>query len=104
MQVKIFPIYFALQTALPVAMALTYPGRTGGRDLFLSGMAGVLDERNRTSVLLPIAGMFVTAALNMFVLLPASRQTIQDRKKQGKTGPLRFLLSQGSPLSETVHG
>ena len=67
-------------------MALTYPGikslsPVGGANE-ASGIFGVLDVRNRYSVLLPIAGMFITGALNMAYLGPVTTKVMKERKHQ----------------------
>ncbi|KAK0621248.1 hypothetical protein B0T17DRAFT_533397 [Bombardia bombarda] len=77
---KLFPVYFSMQTALPVVLALTYPATTttpsGG------GVAGVLDVANRWTVLVPIAAMFATALANLAVVGPATTRCMDDRKMQ----------------------
>ncbi|CBF77269.1 hypothetical protein AN4553.2 [Aspergillus nidulans FGSC A4] len=55
LQAKIFPTYFALQTALPVVVALT--ASRGGQPL---GISGLLERENQFSVLLPLAAAFIT--------------------------------------------
>lgn len=81
-QSGLFPIYFGLQTAIPVVLAVTFPGNAilG----YGSGIKGLLADINRTTSLIPIATMFVTGLLNLFVLLPVVTQLIKDRKGQGK--------------------
>ena len=67
-QSGLFPIYFGMQTVLPIIMALTFPG-----NVLLSlpsGIQGFLDKSVRYSSLLPIATMFVTGLTNLTVLLP----------------------------------
>jgi len=72
---KIFPIYFSMQTALPVVLALTFPG-----DGFTSsGIAGVLET---PSVLYPIAATFVSALANLAVVGPATTKCMDERKVQ----------------------
>lgn len=78
LQSKLFPIYFAMQTALPVAMAATYPGGP----LTPSSISGVLDSRNQYSVLTPIATIFVCAVANMVVIGPATTKCMKERKHQ----------------------
>lgn len=79
-QSKLFPIYFSIQTAAPVLLAITHPGNTGS----LLNLAGVLDPANKWTVLAPIATMFSTALLNLIVLLPATTGVMARRKQQGK--------------------
>lgn len=84
-QNSLFPIYFGLQTALPLVMAFTFPGYAL---LSLpSGIQGLLDKSTRCSSLLPIATMFVTGLLNLVVLMPMVNQVIKDRKSQGTCPP-----------------
>jgi len=83
---KIFPIYFSMQTALPVVLALTYPGREGGllSPNVAGGIAGVLDSSNTWSVLVPIASIFVTGLANLLVVGPATTKCMDQRKLQEK--------------------
>ncbi|KAJ2980966.1 hypothetical protein NQ176_g2327 [Zarea fungicola] len=81
-QAKAFPVYFGLQTILPTIMALTFPGSaalaTG------NGISTLLHESNRWGSLVPIATMFVSGALNLLVLMPASREVMKKRQGQAK--------------------
>lgn len=77
---KLFPVYFSMQTALPVVLALTYPGSLTTE----SGIAGVLDESVRSSVLIPIASVFVTGLANLAVVGPATTKCMDQRKLQGE--------------------
>ncbi|RKU40291.1 hypothetical protein DL546_001648 [Coniochaeta pulveracea] len=78
LQSKLFPIYFSMQTALPVVLAVTYPAGLATP----SGLAGLLDVSNRWSALVPIATMFVTALANMVVVGPATTKCMRERKSQ----------------------
>ncbi|KAJ5163493.1 uncharacterized protein N7500_005323 [Penicillium coprophilum] len=77
LQTAIFPIYFSLQTALPVVVALT--ASHGGQVLGLSGLTA---PKNRFDTLLPMATVAVTGLVNMFVLLPMTRNVMRERKHQ----------------------
>ena len=77
----LFPIYFGLQTALPVALALTFPGNALSG--VPSGIPGLLDVSSRWDSLAPITTMFLTGLLNLLVLLPASTKTMKERRGQG---------------------
>lgn len=79
---KIFPAYFVMQTALPVVLALTYPGSvlTGAA----SGVAGVLQPANRWSVLMPLALALAGGVANLAVVGPATTQCMEDRRVQGE--------------------
>ncbi|KAJ5834922.1 hypothetical protein N7447_000948 [Penicillium robsamsonii] len=77
LQTAIFPIYFSLQTALPVVVALT--ASHGGQVLGLSGLAA---PENRFDTLLPLATVAVTGLVNMFVLRPMTINVMRERKHQ----------------------
>lgn len=79
LQTAIFPIYFSLQTALPVVVALT--ASRGGEALGLSGLTA---PENRLNTLLPMATVAVTGLVNMFVLRPITVNVMRERKHQGK--------------------
>lgn len=81
-QQALFPIYFSLQTALPVILALTYPGSSNPLGVS-SGLSGLLDESVRYDTLLPIAVAFLTGAANLFVLLPVTTGIMAERRAQG---------------------
>ena len=83
LQQKIFPIYFSLQTALPVVLALTYPGLKTPLGT-ASGLNGTLAEVNRWSVLVPLLTIFTTSLANLLVIGPATTKIMQERKQQGK--------------------
>lgn len=79
LQQKIFPVYFSMQTALPVVLALTYPGdRTTA-----SSLSGALAEGNRWDVLVPILTMFATGFANLVIVGPATTKIMLERKQQG---------------------
>ncbi|KAB5558501.1 hypothetical protein GE09DRAFT_115683 [Coniochaeta sp. 2T2.1] len=82
LQSRLFPIYFSMQTAIPVVMALTYPGSKALVGGSASGLAGVLDAGNRWSVLAPLATIFLTGLANMAFVGPATTKTMKDRKMQ----------------------
>ncbi len=85
LQTAIFPVYFSMQTALPVVVALT-----ASRDGQALGISGLLAPENRYSTLLPMATVAITGLINMFVLRPLTVKTMRERKHQG--GPLRDLF------------
>lgn len=80
LQTAIFPIYFSLQTALPVVVALT--ASRGGEAL---GLSGLVAPENRLDTLLPLATVAVTGLVNMFVLRPITVNVMRERKHQGKS-------------------
>lgn len=74
--------------ALPVVLALTFPGTSvaGGRTG--SGFGGVIQERNRYNVLTPLGTMFFAGLVNLVYLGPATTTVMKDRKHQGKVPSL----------------
>lgn len=84
-------------------MALTYPGiRTlsplgGAADS--SSLRGVLDERNRYTVLLPIATVFVLNAANLVWAGPVTTRVMKERKHQ-ETRDGKKYYDQGSHSKE----
>ncbi len=95
LQQKIFPVYFSLQTALPVLLALTYPGsKTLGTS---SGLRGTLANVNKWSVLVPLSTMFLTSVANLLFIGPTTTKIMRDRKFQGKA---MSYFSNSSPPSK----
>ncbi|KAJ9629759.1 hypothetical protein H2203_002140 [Taxawa tesnikishii (nom. ined.)] len=87
LQQATFPIFFAMQTILPLVMIATYPGEkllgVGGAYIRENtGFGGFMAEKNRWSVMLPIATMVVTAAANMLFIGPATTKAMKDRHHQ----------------------
>lgn len=78
----LFPIYFSLQTALPVVLAITYPGSKNAFGV-PSSISGFLDSSNRWSVLVPVTVMFITGLANLVWLLPATTNCLAERRLQG---------------------
>ncbi|KAI9041177.1 DUF4149 domain-containing protein [Aspergillus affinis] len=76
LQSATFPIYFSIQSALPVLVALT-----ASREAQPLGISGLLASENR-GTLIPMATAAVTGLLNMFVLLPVTIKTMKERKHQ----------------------
>lgn len=79
LQAAIFPIYFSMQTALPVVVALT--ASRGGQTVGLSGLTA---PEHRFSTLLPLATVAVTGLINLFVLRPMTINVMRERKAQGE--------------------
>lgn len=81
-QTGLFPIYFGMQTVIPIILAFTFPGNT----LFglPSGLKGLLDESQFYPSLVPIATMFVTGVTNLLVLLPMVTKVMKERRGQGE--------------------
>ncbi|KAH0556895.1 hypothetical protein GP486_005317 [Trichoglossum hirsutum] len=82
LQGALFPVYFSLQTALPVFMALTYPGTRTTVGLQKWGVLGVLAPENRFGVLLPLLTIFIPSLANLTLVDPATRRIIQERKRR----------------------
>jgi len=81
LQQQIFPIYFSIQTALPVVLALTYPGPKTPLGP-VSGIQGTFAEVNRWSVLVPLATIFFTGLANALFVGPATTAIMKERKQQ----------------------
>lgn len=73
-----------MQTALPVVLALTYPGVSTPVGS-ASSFSGVFAEPNRWSVLAPMVTMFATGLINMVVVGPATTKIMKERKHQGES-------------------
>ncbi|SMQ50139.1 unnamed protein product [Zymoseptoria tritici ST99CH_1A5] len=82
LQTAIFPVYFGIQTALPVVLALTWPGERSVAGHVNSGFKGLLAEENKWTALTPIALMFVTNLANLVWLGPATTKVMKERKHQ----------------------
>ena len=85
---KTFPYFFALQTALPLAMMVTYPGelvaQLGGEQAHINqGLGGLLAESNRWTALVPLVTILGTSLVNMLILGPATTRTMKTRHHQG---------------------
>lgn len=80
-QTGLFPIYFGIQTAVPVILALTFPSNA----LFgiPSGISGVLHETGRWTALAPLATAFITGLVNLVILLPLVTTVMKERRGQG---------------------
>jgi len=88
LQQATFPVFFTMQTVLPLIMIATYPGgklvQVGGQQMRTdTGMSGVLAENNRWTVLIPLATILITSAINMVAVGPATTKAMKDRHHQG---------------------
>lgn len=83
LQTKTFPIYFAMQTALPIILALTYPGERPPIGA-PSSLRGIFAEANRWRVLAPIVTVFATGLVNLVFIGPATTRIMNERKQQGR--------------------
>ncbi|PLN75437.1 hypothetical protein BDW42DRAFT_180694 [Aspergillus taichungensis] len=77
LQTATFPIYFTIQSALPVVVALT--ASRNGQSL---GISGLLAPENRYNTLFPMVTVMVTGLLNQFVLRPLTIGIMRERKHQ----------------------
>jgi hypothetical protein len=68
-----------LQSGLPLALALTYPGSFGT----LSSISGVISEQNQLSVLLPLTLITVSGLANLLYFTPLVNKTMKERLHQG---------------------
>jgi hypothetical protein len=82
LQSALFPIYFSMQTALPVILALTFPGERTAIGRMPSSISGVLEPSSQTHVVTPLAIMFVTGLANLVYIGPKTTQIMRERKHQ----------------------
>lgn len=95
LQSALFPIYFSMQTALPLVLALTFPGAVHGAQISATtsttswgvstsagGVFGVFETANRWSVLVPLATTFVTSLVNLVYVGPLTTKIMRERKHQ----------------------
>ncbi|ERT00771.1 uncharacterized protein SPSK_07924 [Sporothrix schenckii 1099-18] len=80
LQARLFPIYFGIQSAVPLVLAITYPG--GGPNHDSAGITGLLQTSNRWGFLVPIATICATGLVNLLVLLPATTKVMAERYSQ----------------------
>jgi len=116
LQQAIFPVYFSMQTALPVILALTYPGERTAIAFRPSSLSGVLETQNRLHVLTPLLAMFVTSLANLVAVGPATTRIMKERKHQGDhsfahlkllshcTGQPADILGRNSRWEEKLRG
>ena len=72
-----------MQAALPVILALTYPGERTAIGSRPSGLPGVLEQQNRLHVFTPLLTMLVTSLANLIAVGPATTRIMKERKHQG---------------------
>lgn len=71
-----------MQTALPVVLALTFPGERTAIGRVPSSISGILEPSSRIHVLTPLAIMFLTGLTNMVYVGPKTTQIMRERKHQ----------------------
>ncbi|KAI0002820.1 hypothetical protein F4779DRAFT_113655 [Xylariaceae sp. FL0662B] len=84
LQRAVFPQYFGIQTAVPILLAVTYPGNKGILGGVPASISGVLHSSNRWSVLLPLGTIFVGGLVNLAYLLPETNKVTAQRRQQEK--------------------
>ncbi|KAM0720411.1 hypothetical protein Q7P37_004547 [Cladosporium fusiforme] len=87
LQQAIFPPYFTFQAALPVLLAITWPGErlaaVGGSEVTQNaGFWGIFSEASLLTAGVPVALMFATSAANLLVFGPATTKVMKERKHQ----------------------
>ncbi|KAH0843345.1 hypothetical protein FOPE_08386 [Fonsecaea pedrosoi] len=71
-----------MQTALPVALALTFPSERTAVGTNPGSIPGVLHPDNRVQVLTPLVTMLVSGLANLVYLGPATTKCMRERKHQ----------------------
>lgn len=109
LQQAIFPPYFTFQAALPIILALTWPGeklaQVGGRELTQnSGFWGIFSENNLLTAGVPVFLMFATSAANLLVFGPATTKVMKERKHQGRMDEERTCRTRTDGIAETRDG
>jgi hypothetical protein len=82
LQSALFPVYFGMQSALPILLALTLPEERTGIGRIPGGLSGVLNKDNRYRVLTPLVVVCATGVTNMVWLEPMTTKTMRSRKSQ----------------------
>ena len=106
LQQAIFPPYFTFQAALPVLLALTWPGdkiaQVGTKAITQNtGFWGILSDNSFWTAGIPVAIMFATSAANLFVFGPATTKVMKERKHQGKIRWNRAVLRRVPASADT---
>ncbi|KAI5305515.1 hypothetical protein KEM56_004217 [Ascosphaera pollenicola] len=111
LQNHMFPCYFGMQSALPVVIALTYPGLKTVAHNVSPGLAGVFDETVRTNTMIPLATIFVTGVANLFCLMPKAKAVKAERLQleavEGKSqyeAPISPAMDKLNKKFRRVHG
>ncbi|KAK0748665.1 hypothetical protein B0T21DRAFT_277811 [Apiosordaria backusii] len=78
---SLFPVYFTIQTALPLVLAITYPGSQNPFGI-TSGISGFLHSSNRYSTFVPITAAFASALANLAFVGPLTTKVMDERKLQ----------------------
>ncbi|PSK55134.1 hypothetical protein B9Z65_2523 [Elsinoe australis] len=112
-----FPVFFSLQSALPLIMILTYPGEkmlaAAGREYRInSGFGGLSAEGNLWTVTAPLAAMLATSVANLIFIGPLTTKTMKQRhhqetrdgKKSYDAGPHSTEMQQLNKKFGILHG
>lgn len=93
---SLFPIYFTIQTALPLVLAITYPASQNPFGI-TGGITGFLHSSNRYSTFVPVTATFVSALANLAFVGPLTTKVMDERKLQGMCTPcLQLHISLGN--------
>ncbi|THX68214.1 hypothetical protein D6D08_06397 [Aureobasidium pullulans] len=116
LQKATFPIFFALQSVLGLALMVTYPGEKllGVGNQYVRenvGFCGLLADSNRWPVFVPLATIFVTSVLNSLIIGPATTKTMKERhhqetrdgKKYSDAGPHSKAMEQLNKTFGMLH-
>jgi hypothetical protein len=109
LQQAIFPPYFTFQAALPVLLALTWPGdkiaQVGAKTISQNaGFWGIFSDNSFWTAGIPVAIMFATSAANLFVFGPATTKVMKERKHQGEIQLNEVPPSATDTVTETRDG
>lgn len=104
LQSALFPIYFGMQTALPVVLALTFPSERTAIGTSASSFAGILEPANRLHVLTPLSIIFVSGLINAAYVGPLTTKTMRERKQQEtKDGKKSYDAGPHSPEMQALN-
>lgn len=81
LQSALFPVYFSIQTAAPVILALTYPGDRLRN--VPSGPSGLIAAGDKWGTLIPVLTIFATSLSNLVMVGPWTTRVMKERKHQG---------------------
>lgn len=81
LQKATFPVYFSLQTALPIGLLLTYPSGAPRLLPFLSSTPVLQSPTDRLNAWL-LGTMFATALVNLVYVGPQTTRVMVERKHQ----------------------
>lgn len=104
LQSALFPIYFSMQSALPVLLALTFPSERTAIGTNPSSFSGVLHPSNRLHVLTPLAIVFGAGVANALFIGPQTTKTMRLRKHQEtKDGKKSYDAGPHSPEMQKLN-